>query len=155
MRRPNPDGTASPRTFQSSARNAYDTSLLGNTGSGNASASGSGSAGEGGHNGSSRALTLLTSHNGRFAPLRSALIFSTAEGAANYEEARAAVSACMPMGARAFEKARIEANAQLDAQEERLERRGVSTGLGSTGRHAASRRIHDLKAARRSLEIEL
>ena len=151
MRRANPDGTASPRTFQSSARNAYNTSLLGNTISSNVSGSGSGS----GNGGSARALTLLTSHNGRFAPLRSALVFSTAEGAASYEEARAAVSACMPTGTRAFEKARMEANAQLDAQEERLERRGVSTGLGATGRHAASKRIHDLKAARRSLEVEL
>ena len=143
MRSARPDGTASPRTFAASSRQAYKTSLLGEflqVADGTA----------GGHQ---PALTLLKGLNGRFAPLRSALVFATAEGAVGYEKARAAVSARMPMGARAFDKAHAAAKAALDIQEEVLERRGVSTGLGSSGRASAARRIHDLKAARSALEM--
>jgi hypothetical protein len=140
VRRADARGAANARTFSASGRRAYARSVLGPP-----------EPLGGALTGTTPALTLLAGAHGRFAPLRSALVFSSAEGAAGYEEARAAISARLPLGARAFADARAAAEAALEAQEDALERRGTSTGLGATGRRAAATRIHDAALARRAL----
>ena len=147
IRRAGPTGKAHYRSFSASSRSAYRTSVLGPPET--VALGGSGTRG-----GGARALTLLRGPQGRFAPMRSALVFDAADSAVDYETARAAITARNPMGAKVFDAAHAKSQRALVALEDELARRGVNTGLGTTGRGsvAAAMRVRDVELARQSLE---
>ena len=65
---------------------------------------------------------------GKLLPLRSALVFGSAQAALEYEAAKAALLSSAAMGARALHEAHEREEAQLRATEARLAAMGVNTG---------------------------
>ena len=102
---------------------------------------------------SSHPLSLLKGPQGKFNSLRTALVFSTAESALEYEAARANLAARKAMGAKALEQAKITVIRELGETEKRLVEKGVNTGLGNTGRGSLARLIKEEAAMlQRALE---
>jgi hypothetical protein len=116
LRRGAPDGGPTWRTFSASGALPSRAALA-------RGASVTGGAGAG-----APALSLLRGPQGKLLPLRSALVFGTAEAALEYEAAKAALLSSAAMGARALHEAHEREEAQLRATEARLMAMGVNTG---------------------------